>query len=363
MRNLTALNTIGGNNLLVTNLGLGQACGLQGSNRDGDGPARSGQRDPNSSTLSEELAVECLNLGMNLIHTGFADLVGNAPRQSASLKSREVDSSAQFSPVWCASVGQSSSNCGEQPVSSYPFSFEGVMESFEARCKALGTDRLEIVFLEGLGQTERCALDDSVNFSVAMQSGYRALQELKAQGLIDAIGFASRDIDACSAALDHAQWDCLLLSHRYTLLEQWAQVALLPKCQKLGVKVLIGEPFNSGILQVGSQSENQLWNYQPAPDFVTARVQNLKHLCSLHNIPLAAAALQFPATHPQVASVLPRLQNRRQLKDLQTMWNCPVPLSFWSDLKLAGLLLEETPIPGTDDPLHRHQPSKGNKTQ
>src|SRR5690606_6705996 len=141
-------------------------------------------------------------------------------------------------------------------------------------------------------------------------------------------------------ALEHGQWDCFLLAGRYTLLEQDPLADLLPALEKHGASVVIGGPFNSGVL-VG----RDLWNYIKVPPEVMARVKAIARVCDAHGVPLAAAALHFPLAHPVVASTIPGPRSAAELNQILEWWEFKIPSSLWSDLKNEKLIAADAPVP------------------
>ena len=223
----------------------------------------------------------------------------------------------------------------------FDYSYDGVMRSYEDSLQRLGLDRIDILYMHDLGlfthgTPERLA----PLFRTAMESGYRALDELRRNGDIKAIGLGVDDAEPIAEALDHGRWDVFLLAGRYTLLEQAPLHDVFPKVERHGASIVVGGPFNSGIL-VGGRN----WNYAEAPAEVVARVNGLKQVADAHGVPLAAAALQFVAAHPVVASVIPGPRTPDELARILAWWAEPVPAAFWRDLKAAGLLDSAAPVP------------------
>src|SRR3546814_13445432 len=98
----------------------------------------------------------------------------------------------------------------------------------------------------------------------------------------------------------------MLLAGRYTLLEQGALDSFLPLCAARGVRLVIGGPYNSGILAHGVKGPGPFHcEYRPAAPAIVARVPAIEALCEAHGVPLAAAPLHFQLAHPQIASVIP----------------------------------------------------------
>jgi len=148
--------------------------------------------------------------------------------------------------------------------------------------------------------------------------------------------------------MKHTQLDVILLAGRYTLLEQNALDALLPACARSGVSIVVGGPYNSGILATGTRHGGALhYDYGIAPPTIVERVRRLEAQCERHGVPLAAAALQFPLAHPQVASVIPGLDSPRHIERTLKLLRTAIPDALWRDLKNEGLLRADAPVPVT----------------
>jgi len=145
-------------------------------------------------------------------------------------------------------------------------------------------------------------------------------------------------------AMQHGDFDTFLLAGRYTLLEQKALDVFLPECQKRGTTIIIGGPFNSGILAVGAKP-GVTYDYVPAPKDILDKVAKIEKVCADHKVPLAAAALQFPLTHPSICSVIPGSRNVEELNRNLDLFRFKIPTSLWSDLKSAGLMRSDAPTP------------------
>ncbi len=204
-----------------------------------------------------------------------------------------------------------------------------------------------VLLLDGCASLNRPDLNNDLHFSVAMQGGLKALQDLKSSGEISAFGFVSDHAEYCQRALREGDWDLFVLNHRYTLLEQWPLFNLLPECEQTDTAVVVGHPFNSGILR-GEPS----WNFARPPSFVTARIETIAHICALHEIPMQAAALQFPLAHPMVHSILVKAASAKTGTMIKKWSEQPIADSFWDDLKLGGVMHEEAPTPSADKGSH-----------
>ena len=238
---------------------------------------------------------------------------------------------------------QASTDQWEQPFPNeyhFDYSYDGVMRSYEDSLQRLGLARIDILLIHDVDTYTHGAAEQPKAFRAAMDGAYKALDELRRTKEIKAIGLGVNEAKPIADALQHGQWDCFLLAGRYTLLEQEPLETLFPAVQKHGASIIIGGPFNSGIL-VG----RDLWNYARAPEHVMTRVKAIARVCDDHKVPLAAAALKFPLAHPLVASVIPGPRSATELNQIFEWWDTPIPAPLWRDLKSAGLLAAGVPVP------------------
>lgn len=224
----------------------------------------------------------------------------------------------------------------------YDYSYDGIMRAFEDNLHRLGLDRIDILFAHDIGEMTHGA-ENVRHFEDLRASGYRAMDELRRSGAVKAIGIGVNENAACIDALGIGDWDVFLLAGRYTLLEQTALDELFPACEAAGTSIICGGPFNSGIL-VGRDT----WNYAKAPPEVMAKAKQLADVADAHNVPLAAAALQFPLGHSLVTSVIPGPRDCKELKEIIAWFTMSIPAEFWEDLRTKGILAEGAPVPGQD---------------
>lgn len=223
----------------------------------------------------------------------------------------------------------------------YDYGYDAVMRSYEDSLQRLGMDRIDMLFLHDIGAfTHPDPEEEARHFRDAMHGGYRALDELRRNGDIRAIGIGVNEIDVSLRTLDHGDWDVFLLAGRYTLLEQDALEVLFPACVREGTSIIVGGPYNSGILVGGTT-----WNYAEAPPDLVWRVVEIRRVCDSHQTPLPAAALQFCLAHPVVRTVIPGARTAQEVQEAVDWMETPIPAALWSDLKTAGLLREDAPTP------------------
>ncbi|MCV6593496.1 MAG: aldo/keto reductase [Silicimonas sp.] len=221
----------------------------------------------------------------------------------------------------------------------YDYSYDGIMRAYEDNLQRLGLERIDILLVHDIGKMTHGDANGA-HFRDLETGGYRALDELRASGQVKAIGLGVNENAVCEAALGIGQWDVFLLAGRYTLLEQTPLETLFPACAKAGTTVICGGPFNSGIL-VG----REMWNYAKAPEDVVAKARALGDVAAAHDVPLAAAALQFPLAHEIMTSVIPGPRNAGELAQILDWFEAPIPAEFWADLQNKGLLAEGAPVP------------------
>jgi D-threo-aldose 1-dehydrogenase len=182
------------------------------------------------------------------------------------------------------------------------------------------------------------------HFDEAMKNAYPILDDLRRQGMIKAIGVGMNQWQMLSDFAQAGDFDCFLLAGRYTLLEQEPLNKFLPLCEKKKISVIIGGPYNSGILATGAV-EGAYYNYQPAPPRMLARVRQIEEVCARHGVALQAAALQFPFGHPAVTSIIPGARSVAELRVNIAYFQQPIPTDFWAELKQLGLIESTAPVP------------------
>ncbi|OWV81273.1 pyridoxal 4-dehydrogenase [Rhizobium sp. R635] len=185
----------------------------------------------------------------------------------------------------------------------YDYSYDGIMRSVEFSYARLGLNRIDILYVHDIGGYTHGAAKNAVYLKQFLDSGVKALEELRSSGAISAFGLGVNEVPVCLDVLRHADLDCILLAGRYTLLDRSAEEELLPRCRQKGTSLVVGGVFNSGILATGPVPGSH-FDYMPADDDVLAKVGAMEAIAKRHGVPLAAPAMQFPLRDPIVASVL-----------------------------------------------------------
>jgi D-threo-aldose 1-dehydrogenase len=227
----------------------------------------------------------------------------------------------------------------------FDYSYDGVMRSLEHSHFRLGISRIDIVLVHDVDFwtiKDRGILDQ--RFKTVMDSGFKALDELRKAGVIGAIGVGINESDTSLRFIQAGDFDCMLLAGRYTLLEQGALDAFLPECVKRNVSVILGGPYNSGIL-TGDVKQGATHDYVAAPAPMVEKAQKIEAVCKRHGVELGAAAMQFPLFHPALCSVIPGALSAAEVKQNVGRLSAKIPADLWSELKREKLLDPAAPTP------------------
>ncbi len=237
----------------------------------------------------------------------------------------------------------------------FDYSYDGVMRAFEQSLLRLGTDRIDILLIHDIDAWTHGEDQVEARYREALGSGYRALDQLRAEGTVRAIGLGLDDHDWCERFLREADFDAVLLAGRYSLLEQPALPTLLPLALEKGVGVMLGGIFNSGILATGAVPGAH-YNYEAAPPEIMTRVARIEAVCQAHDVPLARAAVQFVLGHPAISSLVLGAVKPAEIERNLAALDDPVPSALWSDLKSEGLLDPAAPTPPDHTENKQEQP-------
>jgi D-threo-aldose 1-dehydrogenase len=215
----------------------------------------------------------------------------------------------------------------------WDFSAAGVERSLAESLRRLGLDRVDIVYLH----------DPDDHVEQALTEAYPALEKLRAQGVIGAIGIGMNQAAVPARFVRETDIDVVLLAGRYTLLDQSGLDELLPEAEARGVSVVNGGVFNSGILADPHRSAT--YDYGAVPEDVLIRALRMRVLCEKYGVSLRAAALQFAFGHPAVASVLIGARSPLEARDAVAEARSSIPPQLWHELRTTGLLPEAVPLP------------------
>jgi D-threo-aldose 1-dehydrogenase len=213
----------------------------------------------------------------------------------------------------------------------FDFTYDGVLRSVEESLLRLGLERLDILHIH----------DPDEHYEEALRGAYPALDRLRGEGTIAAVGVGMNQSEMLVRFARAAHFDCFLVAGRYSLLDQTALRELLPLCLERRIAVIAGGVYNSGIL--ADPRAGATFDYIPAGADVIERAQRLQAVCRRHGVPLKAAALQFPLGHPAVASVLIGCRSPAEVEENVRLFRTDIPDGLWEQLRRDGLIPEAAP--------------------
>ena len=212
----------------------------------------------------------------------------------------------------------------------FDYSYDGIMRSIEHSYQRLGLAKIDIIYAHDLGVHTHGNDAQKMTSQFIEEGGYRAMDELRKAGDVTAIGLGVNEIDICLQAMEFGEFDIFLLAGRHTLLENTQSLEYLNRCLDSGIDVIIGGPFNSGMLVGGNT-----YNYRDIPNEKLSQYKILSTYCQQHNVELGAAALQYPLLHEAVKSVIPGPKTAQELNQILDWYETEIPLEFWSGLQEA----------------------------
>jgi len=230
----------------------------------------------------------------------------------------------------------------------FDYSYAGIMRAYEDSLQRLGLARVDMAFVHDLdlGAHSHPARWDAF-VAQLLTGGWRALAELRASNQLGAIGFGINPRGMIPRLLELFDPDVFVLAGRYTLMEQETLADELPACVERGIGIVIGAVFNSGILATGAVPGAK-HDYRPATEAELLKASRIEQICKRYDVPLVAAALQFPLAHPAVASVIPGPRSAEEAESNVRAMRHPIPADLWRDLKRDGLLREDAPTPADE---------------
>ncbi len=227
----------------------------------------------------------------------------------------------------------------------FDYTRDGALRAIEQSQARLGLSRIDCLIIHDCDVwTHGSQAVYREKFKEAMDGAYRVLDELRSQKIIKAIGVGVNEVDVCMDFAHAGDFDFFLLAGRYTLLEQGALDDFLPLCEERNLGIMLGGPYNSGILATGAV-EGAKYNYTPAPPEIMDKVRRIEAVCKRHDVPIAAAALQFPLGHPSVTSMIPGATSPSEVRRNFDLMSRSIPAALWEELKAQGLLAARARTP------------------
>jgi D-threo-aldose 1-dehydrogenase len=241
----------------------------------------------------------------------------------------------------------------------WDFSFDGIMRSHEDSLQRLGLNRVDMLVIHDLDSHHHDDDARARHWGDLEASGWQALAQLRDSGAVGAVGAGINvvgtggDVEGdIQRFLDRFDLDFFIIAGRYTLLDQTA-LEDIELCRSRGVDIIVGAVFNSGLLAHGPV-EGATFNYQPASPELLERTARLAAVCDRHDVPLRAAAMQFPLAHRTVRSVLSGPISADEARESLRAYDFAIPAALWEDLRAEGLIAYGAPTPGAI-----HEPVEG----
>ena len=227
----------------------------------------------------------------------------------------------------------------------FDYSYDGIMRSWEDSLQRLGLSSIDVLLIHDLDSFFH---DSEQRFSAHVNqlitSGWRALDELRSQGLIKAVGTGLNRMGALPRLIDAVDLDLSIVAMPYTLLDQEVLEEEFPLCEEHGVRIVIGAVFASGIL-VSGPTDGACYAYDTASPEILDKTRRIQEVCQRHDVPLPAAAMQFPLGHPLVSAIIPGAMEPSHIQTNAKWFQHEIPADIWAELKTEGLLREDAPTP------------------
>jgi D-threo-aldose 1-dehydrogenase len=225
----------------------------------------------------------------------------------------------------------------------FDYSRSGILRSFDASLERLRRDRVDILLLHDVGRATHEDLHD-VRLKQALDEALPAMAQLKATGGCRAIGIGVNEEAVCLEVMARFDLDCILLAGRYTLLEQASLDGVMAEAQRRGVGILVGGPFNSGLL-ANAAAPGETYNYRRVDDDTLQGARRIYEICASEKVDVGAAALQFPLAHPAVATVVAGMRSVVEVRSAVERMRARLPASLWRSFRDAGVLSLKAPTP------------------
>jgi D-threo-aldose 1-dehydrogenase len=215
----------------------------------------------------------------------------------------------------------------------FDFSADGVRRSIEESLERLGLEQVDIALIH----------DPDDHWEQAIGEAWPALARMRDEGTIRAVGVGMNQSSMLARFAREGDFDVFLVAGRYTLLDQDALSELLPLCMERGVSILAAGVMNSGVL--ADPRSGSRFDYRPAPPAIVDRARRIAAVCDRHDVPLRAAAIQFPLAHPAVVSLIAGVRSVDHLDEYPALMRRSIPAALWADLRAEGLLAPGAPVP------------------
>ena len=234
--------------------------------------------------------------------------------------------------VLSTKVGRLIKDTGNEVNITFNYKRDEILRSIEESLKLLDMDSIDIALIH----------DPDDHYDLALNEAFPTLDKIRSEGVIKAIGAGMNQWEMLADFARNADFDCFLVAGRYTLLDHTALNELMPLCLERGISLILGGPYNSGVLASDLGSDTTYF-YDPAPKSIIDRAKKIKEICDIFDVPLKAAAIQFGLLHPSVASTIPGPRNSDEVQDNIEMLNVKIPSELWKELKRQDLIHQSCP--------------------
>ena len=224
------------------------------------------------------------------------------------------------------------------------YSYDGVMRSFEQSLLRLAVSKIDICLIHDV---DKFTFGNEVDyyFKLAMNGAYKAIQKLKEEKVIKAIGVGLNDADICAKFANEGDFDCMVLAGRYSLLEHESALNdFFPIVDKKNIGIILAGVFNSGILAKGI-GDNITYNYDKIPNHIREKYIIVSEVCDRYNVPVPAVALQFSYANKLISSMILGMDRVEQIKQNISFFNHSIPEDLWKELIEKKIIDERCPIP------------------
>lgn len=226
----------------------------------------------------------------------------------------------------------------------FDYGYDGIMRSYEDSLQRLGLPRVDLLVIHDVDLGYHGDEAGVARCFDQLEAGLRALEELKAAGEIKGFGAGINEGPMIDRFLDRTDLDFFLVAMPYTLVDQAPLESSFPRCVERGIGIIIGSPYASGILATGP-IEGARYNYAPASPEIMEKARRIDQICRRHDVPLPAAALQFPLGHPAVAAIIPGAVSPAEVAQNVAHLRTEIPSDLWAELKGASLVHPDAPVP------------------
>ena len=224
------------------------------------------------------------------------------------------------------------------------YSYDGAMRSFEQSLLRLAVSKIDICLIHDV---DKFTFGNEVDyyFKLAMNGAYKAIQKLKEEKVIKAIGVGLNDADICAKFANEGDFDCMVLAGKYSLLDHESALNdFFPIVNKNNIGIILAGVFNSGILAKGI-GDNVTYNYDKIPNHIRDKYIIVSEVCDRYNVPVPAAALQFSYANKLISSMILGMDRIEQIQQNISFFNHSIPDDLWKELIEKKIIDERCPTP------------------